>query len=452
MSSARFIREPLQRTDERGARIRLAVGADAGKSQRVEERVRGRLVIPRLSAPPAELLVAPPQSPVHFLAPLRRQRLLMDGAEQLLGALERPERFRLPRVLHRADRLRGELTDLAAVGAGEQLAERPGPRGGEARVVERLAEQPARGAVLLALHQPHHDPLVRRPQPALDVDGQIAQRRVGGRGRHPALEPVQRLAQHREILLGVRAARIVGSHEELLGSLRRQRRELALVGRPLGVGCDRDGRGERVARARAVVLRLPRQRQDRPQPGDLGSSARLRDGLRGGDDHIGVGALLVEREAVVDSGHHVDLPDRPRRRRDLLRGEVGRGRDRDAQRRHAHEASGRRRRLLLERPSQLRGHGLALAATIRAARAVHRVARTVRAPPTAGDDRRGHRRRRHDGRRRRRWTARVLGPRRPQQLEDAEHHRAQRGEGAQHDQRFFAQHARSTGRRSAIDR
>jgi len=90
------VRQALEGTHERRARVRLAIGAHAREAQRVEEGVGRGLVFARLGAPAPELLVAPPESPVDLLASLRRQRFVVNRVEELLGPLQRAERLRLP--------------------------------------------------------------------------------------------------------------------------------------------------------------------------------------------------------------------------------------------------------------------------------------------------------------------------------------------------------------------
>src|SRR5205823_12047199 len=106
-----------------------------------------------VDASPTELVVAPPEVVVELLAALGRQRLVVHALEQTLRALERAQRLALARLLHRADRLRGELADLAAEGSRKELAERLGARGRHARTLERLAQDPARGTEFLTLRQ-----------------------------------------------------------------------------------------------------------------------------------------------------------------------------------------------------------------------------------------------------------------------------------------------------------
>src|SRR5205823_10862114 len=104
-----------------------------------------------VDASPTELVVAPPEVVVELLAALGRQRLVVNALGQALRALERAQRLRLARLLHRADRLRGELADLAAERPGEELAERLGARGRHARMRERLAQETPRRRELLPL-------------------------------------------------------------------------------------------------------------------------------------------------------------------------------------------------------------------------------------------------------------------------------------------------------------
>ena len=119
----------------------------------MEERLQRRLVLGGLDAPGTELVVAPPQTPIDLLAPRRRQRLGVERVQQRLRALQRSERIALARLLHAADGLGGELADLAAERAGEELLERLGQCRREARLGQRLAQEPARRAELLALRQ-----------------------------------------------------------------------------------------------------------------------------------------------------------------------------------------------------------------------------------------------------------------------------------------------------------
>src|SRR5262249_17246366 len=116
-----------------------------------------------LDAPAAETVISPPEPSVDFLAALGRQRLVVDGFEQLLGALERDLRLRLTCLLHRADRLRGELADLAA--QRPETGPRDGARapGGYARTPESRVQQSRGCADPLPLDEGHHDLLVRRP-------------------------------------------------------------------------------------------------------------------------------------------------------------------------------------------------------------------------------------------------------------------------------------------------
>src|SRR4029077_7642502 len=103
----------VERSDEQRDRLLAAPGPPL-VAERVEERLQRCLVLTGLDAAGAELVVAPPQAAIDLLAPRGRQRLRVERVEQRLRALQRGQRVALARVLHAANRLRGELTDLAA--------------------------------------------------------------------------------------------------------------------------------------------------------------------------------------------------------------------------------------------------------------------------------------------------------------------------------------------------
>src|SRR5262245_14838206 len=170
----------LECAHERGARVRLTVGRAAGQAQRANERLDGLFEAARVHAPHAEPVVAPPESTIDLFATLRRQRLVVNAVEQALRALERRQRLCLACVLHRADRLRGQLTDLTAERPGEELAERRRARRRHARIVERLVQQAPGGSELLSLHERHHNLFVGRPQPQLRRAGDVTQLGVVG--------------------------------------------------------------------------------------------------------------------------------------------------------------------------------------------------------------------------------------------------------------------------------
>ena len=139
----------------------------------MEERLQRLLVLAGFDAADAQLVVAPPEAAIDLLPPRGRQHVLVEGAEERLGALQRGERVALPRLLHAADRLGGELADLAAERAGEELAKARVAARGEPRIGQRVAQEPAGRPVLLPLHERHDRALPRRPQPRLGGDGEV---------------------------------------------------------------------------------------------------------------------------------------------------------------------------------------------------------------------------------------------------------------------------------------
>src|SRR5438445_2147378 len=195
------IRDALARAHQGRAGFRLAVGADVGELERAHEGVDRVLVVARLEAADAEPRVAPPQALVDLLTAFRRKRLVRDRLEQLLGAAERGERLRLARLLHRADRLRRELTDLTPERPRQELLERSHARRWDLRVVEGLAEQAPGLTELLALEELGHRLLVCRPELRTGDRACLGEPLVRGHGAEAALGPRERAAELRSTVV-----------------------------------------------------------------------------------------------------------------------------------------------------------------------------------------------------------------------------------------------------------
>jgi len=270
----------------------------------VDQRVQGVLVLAGLHAAHAELRVAPPEPLVHLLAPLRRQRLGRHRVEQLLGAPERGERLGLARLLHAPDRLGGELADLAAERAREHLAEDLGVRRRALGVVERLAQQPPRGAELLPLEQRERGLLARGPERAARGLAEVAQPRVPRHRGEPAVDPGEPGADRADAVVGLVA---VGAREPRLRRAERERGDVLPVGVPLVGGRDLEGSLEREARALVVAERLlgepdhgpERRGAARPLAREPGGAQPPHDVVREREELVVV-AFLVEREARLD--------------------------------------------------------------------------------------------------------------------------------------------------------
>jgi hypothetical protein len=136
-------------------------------------------------------------------------------------------------------------------------------------MAERVAQQAARGAILLPLHERHHHLLVGRPQRRLRGGGQLAQRHVVRRHLAATIQPVERVAQLRHTGLGLRRGVAGRGGDQRLRHRQRQRRELPLVRRAVGFGSRLDGGLQRAARGGVVAEPLVSEREHRPQRGNL---------------------------------------------------------------------------------------------------------------------------------------------------------------------------------------